>query len=252
MLPFAGLWRRTALFEPAEAAVPNDTDATATVLWVQSAGGTFIDVRAPLDKSFAGSASYDTATDLLTWVRRVDARPPGPPDVGRIVWLGPDAIDEFGVPPDDYRETWSRRPTRDSDSSDVAVELGGECTRGFAVVVRGVAGVALETDGAYAAIIAESAGRNEADGAQLWRVLASASRSREGTLASARGDAESREVEASGAPPLPPSRSLPDALRLVCPAVAEALRSCSCVRVTSGSVDAATALARELGLRPVT
>ncbi len=64
-------------------------------------------------KSFAGIAScVDNRCEcVFTWHRKIDYRPEGPPDVGKMVFLDPEHefLQEDGVlPGDDYREIWKR------------------------------------------------------------------------------------------------------------------------------------------------
>jgi hypothetical protein len=66
-----------------------------------------------LFKSFAGNGScVDSAgVCLFTWNRKIDYRPEGPPDVGKMLFLDPEheLLQEDGVlPGDDYREIWRR------------------------------------------------------------------------------------------------------------------------------------------------
>jgi hypothetical protein len=118
---FSGAWQRTLLYEPHDAVVPHEQSAVQ-VFWLQSPCGLFVDLRQPtgaLDlgaatfKSFAGmgSVEFDSLSQQcrFTWSRLVDFRPPGNPDVGNMIWLGPNLLQEDGIlPGDDYREIWSR------------------------------------------------------------------------------------------------------------------------------------------------
>ena len=85
----------------------------STVLWIQSSSGIFMDIRVQKSqsieqfKSFAGTSSFDTEKQWLTWNRELDLRPQGPPDIGRIDFLSDTVIQEDGVSEgDDYREIW--------------------------------------------------------------------------------------------------------------------------------------------------
>ena len=117
--PYAGVWARASLEEPAGTAAPSN----ARCLWLQTPSGRFVDVRVPPGgdsspsslraiKSFAGLAAL-TATPngerLMTWTRRIDIRAPGPADMGIVRDLDADTIEELSfLPGDDYREVWRR------------------------------------------------------------------------------------------------------------------------------------------------
>ena len=240
---FVGLWRRAALYEPAAADSASDIDATSSVLWLQSLGGCFIDVRAPLDKSFSGTGSFDPVTSLFTWTRILDARPPGPPDVGRIVWRSTDVIDEYGIGSDDYREVWIRFPVT-ADLEDASIVFGGSSTdsdappaKGIAVLVNGFSGISIEVGGSYIALIAK-----RCDG--LWHVLAWCHRDVSGHITSGRGS-----TTGTAEP------SLLGAITRINPAAAEAMYATSLIVLTKydgGSGAAAQTLICDLGLRNAT
>ena len=190
MLQFRGLWQRVALYEPADTAEPIDKavlGGTSATLWLQSACGAFVDVRAPVGKSFAGSAEFQPINSHLTWTRRIDARPPAPMDVGRIVWCAPNIIDEFGVGDDDYRETWVRSKSQPACSDmDAVIAFTGtsdmwDTLCGHAMIVHDHAGIAFEYAGSYVAVIAKQVALG------VWSVLASIARDNDGCLVSTLG-----------------------------------------------------------------
>jgi hypothetical protein len=113
-----GVWKRTHLYEPKGCDGPLE-EQTKTVLWIQGQCNLFIDIRINLQhpesfhsmnmKSFAGDISYDQEQSIVTWNRKLDYRPLGPPDLGLINFLAEDEIEEDGVlPGDDYKEIWKR------------------------------------------------------------------------------------------------------------------------------------------------
>lgn len=85
-----GLWRRLALERP-----DGSGDITSQVLWLQTES-LFVDVRIPADRpvvsgfhadlsrqeGFAGRVRHDG--DCVQWLRRIDYRPLGVPDEGRV------------------------------------------------------------------------------------------------------------------------------------------------------------------------
>jgi hypothetical protein len=115
---FAGVWKRTLLYEPIGTVGPEE-EQLKDVIWVQSKDGYFIDIRYQAGatqhgkmKSFAGTGSFDTDKIHFTWTRLHDFRTPGTPDIGLMRVLkgtqdNPEQLEEDGVlPGDDYREIW--------------------------------------------------------------------------------------------------------------------------------------------------
>lgn len=146
LLNFAGVWRRTTLFEPVGSLGPEE-EQLKDVLWIQSRVGYFIDIRYQVGasshlkmKSFAGIGSFEVTNCNFTWDRKFDFRAPGAPDVGLMRLLegtptDPLQLEEDGVlPGDDYREVWDRLTGSDA-STDVTARL----------VQRGVDGVVSKT-----------------------------------------------------------------------------------------------------------
>lgn len=240
---FVGLWQRAALYEPAAADSALDTDATSSVLWLQSRGGCFIDVRAPLDKSFSGDGSFDPGASLFTWARILDARPPGPPDIGRIVWRSQNVVDEYGVGSDDYREVWTRFPVT-ATLEDASVVFCGSSTdsvappaKGIAVLVNGFSGISVEVGGYYIALIAK-----RCEGS--WHVLAWCHRDVSGRIMSGRGSASCTA-----------ETSLLGAITRINPTAVEAMYAASLIVLTKydgGSGASAQTLICDLGLRYAT
>jgi hypothetical protein len=84
------------------------------------------DWNVQLFKSFAGIASCVDSKGMciFTWHRKIDYRPDGPPDVGKMAFLDSERelLQEDGVlPGDDYREIWKRIDGNRHDS------FGGRC-----------------------------------------------------------------------------------------------------------------------------
>jgi hypothetical protein len=131
-MALVGVWQRTHLFEPKGCDGPLE-EQEKTVLWIQGQKNLFIDLRVNLQphrkgfqsimlKSFAGDISYDQEQSIVTWNRKLDYRPLGPPDVGLIHFLSEDEIEEDGVlPGDDYKEIWKRISR--SIESDIAAKV---------------------------------------------------------------------------------------------------------------------------------
>jgi hypothetical protein len=111
MAEWAGCWRRVTLWEPCDVEVPT---SHITTQWLQGRGGAFVDVRAAASlrevKSFAGVASFDASSRVLTWQRAADFRgPPGAADAGAMTLAREGVVLEDSVlPGDDYREEWHR------------------------------------------------------------------------------------------------------------------------------------------------
>lgn len=142
---FAGVWKRTELFEPKGTPGP-EQEQEKDVIWLQGADGYFIDIRHKPGatkyfkmKSFAGIGSFDQVTGQFTWTRVFDFRLPGTPDVGlMLVSKGtldaPEQLVEDSVlPGDDFREVWDRisppHPTTDCTAKLRQVTADGTIAR---------------------------------------------------------------------------------------------------------------------------
>jgi hypothetical protein len=139
---FAGVWIRTALYEPMTS--NNLLEIGKTIIWLQTKCGIFIDIRIYLNnlsisttKSFGGYLSYDSNNSHLVWTREVDFRPLGPPDIGKILFINNNTLQEDGVlPDDDYREIWER--VCQTSNNDCACELSHKLDghrKGYFIVV---------------------------------------------------------------------------------------------------------------------
>ena len=151
--PYAGAWTRIALEEPR--GTPVSTDGS-TCIWLQTPSGRFVDIRTPppgartlaATKSFAGLAALSTLANsqqrILTWTRRIDLRAPGAPDVGVVVDIDSNTIEELAfLPEDDYREVWQRlEPVSGVFAACDLSSRDGECI-GYCVLVGSFWGLAV-------------------------------------------------------------------------------------------------------------
>lgn len=118
---FRGVWTRTELWEPK--GTLSNREENRRVMWFQSRGGTFIDLRIdepetkPQNyKSFSGFINANLEENLLTWNRVIDFRPRGAPDVGKVAFISQNCLQEDGfLPGDDFTEIWEREEILDSD-----------------------------------------------------------------------------------------------------------------------------------------
>jgi hypothetical protein len=138
---FAGVWKRTCLYEPIGSLGPEE-EQLKDVIWVQARDGAFIDIRYQEGvtdylrmKSFAGAGSYEPEKAHFTWTRKFDFRPPGSPDVGLMRVLkgsavAPEQLEEDGVlPGDDYREIWdSLSAPEEADCTAVLTQTNADGT----------------------------------------------------------------------------------------------------------------------------
>lgn len=144
MRQFAGVWRRTQLFEPKGVLTHHEDPSARLVLWLQTSRGIFVDIRLDrpqvtisTSKSFAGHISFNSVLSHITWTRVIDYRPLSPPDVGSVSFLSKNVLQEDGVlEGDDFTEIWEREEIVEQC---VAVELAGLLAssgrRGYFVVV---------------------------------------------------------------------------------------------------------------------
>ena len=111
-----GLWRRTSIAEPSSSAPVSDARADS-VMYLQSPGGTFVDLRrfaaaSPLHerKAFAGRAALK-GDGRLQWERAIDLRGTAPPDAAQVRFSddGSEMVETAALPGDDYVERWARR-----------------------------------------------------------------------------------------------------------------------------------------------
>jgi hypothetical protein len=107
-------------------------------------------------KSFAGHGScVDSAgACMFTWNRKIDYRPEGPPDVGKMVFLDPehDLLQEDGVlPGDDYREIWRRIDGnwQNSFGGRCFMPDSSSCPGGFFVVSGMHVGIAVRSSSTF-------------------------------------------------------------------------------------------------------
>lgn len=149
---YLGLWRRCLLTTAA-----GHRDETSEVFWLQTAH-LHADIRIPHPPTTPPSASLATCTqaqqhalceqagfagltevqdDVCQWHRLIDYQPPGSaPDVGRMMFEGPDRLIEDGLDAS-YHEVWQRVPDSQGTNWGLWLRSADEPERQACLLVAG-------------------------------------------------------------------------------------------------------------------